>query len=246
MCIRLLVLTLAFAGTTACSKSSSSDSGSSSATEDSSASGAAASTVGGAISQSSGNGTIASNAPLLLRALTGPTAIAAVNACPTLKSTASTGANSCASTSNVATLTYSSCSFGAAAATWNGILAVSFTGATTLSCGTFPAPTADTMLRQFVTAGGAKLYAPTGGELGLSEHPSAGGSRQNSHTRTAEAQHARLFGLTLVMPPITIESDTRRRFRSVPCAAATARRGGTCGAECELRSRRRRLADWFA
>lgn len=155
MPFRLLALTL-FVTLAACSKKSS-DSGSSSVDEDSSVSGAAASVVGGTVQNSTSSGTIAMYrpqvSPLWLRPIIGAEAIASGNTCPTLKSTAGTGANSCSSTSNVATLAYSSCTFGGSG-TWNGYMNVSFSGATTLSCGTFPSPTADTMLRQFVSAAG--------------------------------------------------------------------------------------------
>lgn len=154
------LFTLAALGLSGCSGPSTTNSNSNAA-EDSSASGAAASSVGGAINNSSGNGTVSS---LDHRFYIHPFLIQVANAstaCPTLKSTNSSGANTCSSTSNVATLHYSSCSFGGSAATWTGFMEVSFSGSTTLSCGTFPTPTTDTMLRQFVASSGGAAGTAT-------------------------------------------------------------------------------------
>lgn len=96
----------------------------------------AAAVFGGAIAGSASNGTFSV-------ALTAAT-------CPTL----ATSGSGCSATSNVATLTDASCSYTGSSAVWNGYRRVSFSGTTTLTCGSFPSPTSDTLQRQYVTSGG--------------------------------------------------------------------------------------------
>ena len=166
-----VVLTVALS---ACSNSDSNSN--TTAIEDVSASGAAASTVGGAIQNSAANGTVSvykikmtprlPTKPIILLPFYAATANATAPTCPTLL-TANTAGSGCASTGNVATLTYNNCSFSGASAVWDGFQRVAFSsGSTALTCGVFPTPTTDTLLRQFVTSSGSASSATRTTNLG--------------------------------------------------------------------------------
>jgi len=140
-----------------CGKNSSTDVGSVSA--DTSSSGLVAGAVGGALSDSSSSGTQAfykkfSAKPTLtaeaqrLFALM-PEANAS-SLCPTFHTTG-TG---CAASGSTMDLSYSDCTF-TGNASWNGEQALTMSSGTA-ACGSFPNPGANgTLLRQFVTSGGA-------------------------------------------------------------------------------------------
>jgi hypothetical protein len=121
--------------------------------EDSSASGAAAGAVGGALSDSSPNGTQASMSFksqrtffTALKAAINPLPSAfAESFCPTPRVTQ----NACSASGSAMFLTYDDCTF-AGRATWNGVHAFSMSTGTAV-CGTFPNPGANgTLYRQYV------------------------------------------------------------------------------------------------
>jgi hypothetical protein len=139
--------------------------GTSGAVEDMSTSGTVAAVLGGALAFSDSGGTFALNdfsrrpsrlGPIeqILNSL--PSAVAASNTCPTLKST--TGcANSGANFNLTFGATGTSCSFAAAATTpaptWSGYMQTIAAG-TTAACGTFPAvANITTFSRQFTNSG---------------------------------------------------------------------------------------------
>jgi len=130
--------------------------------EDSSASGAAASAVGGALADSSANGSVSqfryySPKAILISPWLSAVANASNASCPTLVSGASSGANTCASITGGALLYYSSCSFGSSTATWSGYMDITLANASsTVDCIHFPTPTTDTLMRQFVNLSGTQ------------------------------------------------------------------------------------------
>ncbi len=135
---------------TGCSPAKTSTLGASPAVENSSVSGIVASLVGGALSNSNPNGTLAlqfyrKNHSILESLF--PNAYA-FNACPTYASTGS----SCWVTQNLMYLTYSNCSLNGASSSWTGT-ALLMMSAGAATCGTFPSPGASqSLVRQFVTS----------------------------------------------------------------------------------------------
>lgn len=118
--------------------------------EDASASGVVAVAIGGALNQSIPSGTVTRlDRHLFLFPFLIPAALASFS-CPTLATATNNGTNSCTSAGNIDILEYDNCHFGVSGANWSGFLAVTFQMGTTLTCGTFPTPTNDTLLVQFV------------------------------------------------------------------------------------------------
>jgi hypothetical protein len=127
--------------------------------EDSSSSGAVAESVGGALSGTGSNGTLAYFSPKInshkmhsfLHFLNPLEMAHAAGLCPTFRSV-----NNCAAGSENLWLTYDACSFANSAAEWVGVVELTPTANTPPSCGTFPNPGPNNSLyRQYVAASGS-------------------------------------------------------------------------------------------
>ena len=121
--------------------------------EDSSSSGLAASSVGGAVGSSDTNGTIAMmQAPKPIWSILLQPAFA-VNTCPKITTANGSG---CSNAGNAVDLTYTACTVGNGGASWTGIMEVTLSTGTAVSCGTFPSPNNQSLQRQFVASAGVK------------------------------------------------------------------------------------------
>jgi hypothetical protein len=127
------------------------------ATEDISVSGAVVSTLGGVVSGTEMNGTLARIPPhdgLFQKWLAVPSALAS-STCPTLKA----GGTGCSASGSSMWLTYAGCEFFASSATWTGTQSLTMSSGTP-SCGSFPNPGSGQVLaRQLVASAGSSTRA---------------------------------------------------------------------------------------